>query len=239
MLDGRTFANLESLRNRWRLIAYDFPESSMVYRGELDDFTQCINDFCRVMNIDSADLMGVSFGGVPAIRLAADTNATLRVTSLFLASTRIVGSTKDARKQQQRNYRFTSSLEDYQYYWLVEKLLNRTLRSLSEQNRERIEPLFTVKKLDYYRQVSHALHEYNGRDDAQKVHCPVLLLQGEEDELFSPEEQKEVISYFEHSPRVRLEMVEDADHTMVYLHGGQVADHITRFAAETSLSTSR
>ena len=230
MLDGRTFHNLTDLRKKWRLLSYDFPESTQAYHGNLDDFVELVEDFAEAVDVQEADLMGVSFGAVVAVRLAAAVRPRLRIRSCILASTQIAGTTKASRRQSRRTHSFTSSLPDYKYYWLVEKILERTARDYTGSKREILDSLFRVKHLEYYRQVSDALLGYNAADDARNVQCPVLVLQGGGDGLFSRREAHSPAKYLNDA---HYHEIPRAGHAMVVTHPQIVVRHILEFREQT------
>lgn len=225
MLDGRTFVHLAELSDRWTLIAYDFPEQSPRYRGEIDDFVELVKEFARIQRIERMNLMGVSFGATVALRFAAEVD-TPRVDALVLASAGIAGSTELALRQARGNDEWMSSQPDYRIYWLMERILTWTVRELDDQSSMEMQSIARVKHPDYYRQVIGSLADYDGSDDARGIMVPVQALLGQNDILFYNKHLRDLREFI---PHAQITRIPGGSHAMVLLRGKEIAHCIRTF----------
>ena len=225
MLDGRTFVHMARLSDRWTLIAYDFPEQCSRYRGELDDFVALVREFARLRGIERMYLMGVSFGATVAVRFAASVD-TPRVEALVVASAGIAGSTELALRQARGNAEWMTTQPDYRIYWLMERILNWSVRELDDQSSGEMQSVARVKHPDYYRQVILSLADYDGSDDARRITIPVQALLGQNDILFYSKHLRDLRDFI---PHAHLTRIRGGSHAMVFLRGEEIARCIRAF----------
>jgi pimeloyl-ACP methyl ester carboxylesterase len=83
-----------------------------------------------------------------------------------------------------------------------------------------------MKHPQFYRQVAVSMATHDAGDDARRVTCPVRMLQGDSDEVFT---QKQVARIRELMPQTEFEVVEGGTHSMVYTRGDEVAGRIRDF----------
>ncbi|MBD3346135.1 MAG: alpha/beta fold hydrolase [Chitinivibrionales bacterium] len=225
ILDGRTFTNMTSLADSWRLIAYDIPESTSRYMGSMKDFVEITSEFVELMHFTSCNVCGVSFGGGIALRLAAD--KIVDVKNLVLISTGIVGNTRREQRRQHIMAEWVKDIPDYKLYWFMEKVYKRTAKEY-EDDTTGIKQLFRVKDVDFFRQVVQAMDGYDAGAYAKKVSCPVLLLSGSEEDVFSDKQVKRIKKYI---PQAQSEIIEGGTHAMVFRQGDNVAGEIREFCS--------
>ncbi|MDO5576160.1 MAG: alpha/beta hydrolase, partial [Fibrobacter sp.] len=123
IFDGRNFVNTKALGDKWQLVAYDFPESTDVYRGDMNDFRFLLDDFLDTIKKDTIYLCGVSFGGGIAARYAA--SHARRVKALILVSTFIMNALPSDRLKSRQLARILLKQPDQKLYWLLDKILSR------------------------------------------------------------------------------------------------------------------
>ena len=227
VFDGRNFLNTSKLSDTWHLIAYDFPESSMTYRGDMSDFRYLLDDFLDTLKIDSLYLCGVSFGGGVAARFAA--SHARRVKALILVSTFIMNSSRYDRIKAREMARFLLKHPDYKLHWLVEKILNRSFSGKNNPMRE-LKEIIKVKQPDWYRQVIRAITTCEGPEDAVQIKCPVLSLYGSKDRTVSLRSARSVPKFIPHS---RFEIIPGGTHAMMYLQGELLSEKIREFCKGT------
>ncbi|MFW6253616.1 MAG: alpha/beta fold hydrolase [Chitinivibrionales bacterium] len=218
-LDGRTFMYYKSLADNFNLIAYDLPERSEMYGGFEGDYSGMVDDFLMQKNIDTCALFGVSFGGIIAIRLAS-TSSRLHVDHLILASTQVMGISDNDRRRSRRLAAWVADKPDYKIYWIVDRMLSYF--DVSEQ----VAPLLRIKHPDFYRRVITDGGGYNGVADARRITCPVLVLQGTNDNLFSTEDARDIKKYV---PQSEVKIIPDGSHAMIYVHGKEIAWQISQW----------
>ncbi len=226
LFDGRTFLNLRGLSDKFTLIAYDLPESCPGYTGAMINYSEVIRDFLRTKQISRYSLMGVSFGGIVAVHTAARLRVLHPPEALIIVSTQVAGiNTTDGRNFLQ-NYRWISTLPDYKYYWIVEKIINKLDEEYEDDRGKQMQKMLRVRQIQYYRQLGASLIGHNSLQDAHEVSCPVLVLHGEKDQLFTEEQMME--SQKALWPAV-FRVVEDGTHAMTFMRGEEIAGYVREY----------
>ncbi|MBD3345229.1 MAG: alpha/beta fold hydrolase [Chitinivibrionales bacterium] len=231
MLDGRTFVKLNRYLRDYRIIAINMPEQSSLYTGSIENFLTIIVDFLRSVNVRECDLMGVSFGGVVATHLVAHLPEDIAVRRLVLASSVIAGATRSIRNSVKVNHEWIRSVPDYQIYWFFEQLINfvKNTRGQKSGDEELVEFL-RVKHPAYYRQVFEALANYQGLEDACRIFCPVIVMNGEKDMLIDKEMRNLMKHIFDGK---RYFTIPEASHEMMFTKTELVARHMENFFTRT------
>jgi pimeloyl-ACP methyl ester carboxylesterase len=228
-LDARTFLGLEELADQWELIAYDLPEQTDRYQGKLEDFTAIVSEFVDLKQIRTLCVAGVSFGGGIAMQLVA-TRKDLDIQALLLISTAIPEQGERQRRSGMRVTHWLSKQPDYKIYWFVEKLYERTGSQYRSGNgREHVQDILRVKHPDFYRQVARSVIAHDPRRDARYVDCPVLLMIGDQDRLFSPDQAINTKKYI---PQAVFRPIEGGSHAMTLNRPDVVSKNIVRFCVE-------
>lgn len=225
-LDGRTFVNLAPYMSDRRLVALNLPQRSDVYSGTIDDYVTIVVDFIRALDIRSCTLMGVSFGGIVALRTAAQCPADLHFDHLVLAASGLPDTTANERNGSRGMREWMNGLEDYQLYWFVEKVIRFTTRKYGNNDTGQLSIILTVKHPDWYREVAAAIAGYNALDDARSLTMPVLVLHARNDIFLDRKTRLIMRTVF---PDEQYYTVENSDHTMVLTRAEKVAAHINRF----------
>ncbi len=223
VFDGKNFYNVSSLAQKWQLIAYDFPETSDIYRGDMNDFRFLIDDFLDTLKIDSLFLCGVSFGGGIATRFAA--SHARRVRALILVSTFIMNSSKLDRIKSREMARIILKNPDYKLHWLIERIYRLSFSGSNNPMRE-LRGIVKVKNPQWYRQVVRAITTCEGPEDAVQIKCPVMSLYGSKDKTVSLKSARSIPKFIPHSS---FEIIENGTHAMMYLQGEELAARIMAF----------
>lgn len=229
--DGRVFLGLSSLADTYRLIAYNFPEKTDIYRGSMDDFVSVLDDFFARIGVDTVALMGNSVGGAVAIHYAAS-QPSVAVTRLVLMSTNVFGASPDDTKEIQGMADKLLGYPDYKLYYLLTKgkaLVARFRKT--EIGQTAPSEIIAVKHVAWYRQVLEALYDYDGVPYAKQVRCPVLAMHGSDDRLI-PVDRARIIE--ELIPGASFEVVDGVGHTLVYLEADRVAARVRETAVAAS-----
>lgn len=225
LLDGRTFAQLDTYCTDRRLIALDLPERSALYQGHMGDYAHVVEDFLATVGVSRCHLMGVSFGGVVALHLAAHPPRTVEIDSVILASAPIANATPVSRRQSHSTARWVSSQPDFRLFWFIEKVIGFSRRAYAAGHTG-LAHVLRVKHPACYRQVALSLDGHDGTADAAAVYTPVLVLYGEHDALLNDHMRDALMRAL---PDEEHRVVHRAGHTMVYTHPQQVAGRLVPF----------
>ena len=225
-MDGRVFENMHLLSQHWQLIAYDFPESSSSYRGDLNDFKYLLDDFLDTMKIDDLHLCGLSFGGGIALRYAA--SHVRRIKGLILVSTFVMNLTHDDRIKSREIAKTLLTQSDGKLQWLITAMIGLSggKKKLFKKNSL---PLLRLKHIDWYKQVLRSITTCEGVEDAMQVKCPVLVLFGTHDKAVSSSHAKQISSYI---PHAELQEVDKGTHSMAFRQGPLLAKLINKFCLD-------
>ncbi len=226
-LDARNFLHLGSLAKKYQLLAYDFPDQSPFYNGSLDGFTLLLQEFLQKLDVRDLHIAGVSFGGVVALRLAANSPA-LNIRSLVLASSGVVGTNEQERKRNKNMGAWVASLKDYQVYWVMEKITTSFMRNLSKNDAKAISSILRLKHPTFYRQVVASTGGYDASIDARSLKCPVLVLVGSKDEIFPP---GDTIAVRANIPAAQIQIVPGATHAMTFVAATDIGRRIENFTS--------
>jgi pimeloyl-ACP methyl ester carboxylesterase len=223
-LDSRNFVGMKELAEHFELFAYNFPEASEHYRGDVDDFASLVDDFVNVMGLDRFTLLGVSLGGMIGLRYAG--SYPTKVESLILISTRIPGFTAELRAKSHIMADMIAKLEDHKLRWILERLESRHFRSLSPEQRALTASVLQPKQIAFYRQVAASMRDYDGTGDAESLRCPTLLILGTADVLIPLESHND---FKETVDGITIELLDGAQHDVSLLQPELVCRHIHSF----------
>lgn len=227
--DGTVFFNLNTLSDKYRLIAYNFPERTKIYKGNIRDFDIILNDFCKTATLESVTLLGYSIGGGIAISYAANTRQ-VNVEKLILISTTVFGSTVENRRQIRGMADKLLDYPDYKLHFLLIRgsdILQKTEKSEVNNNDARSEVI--IKHVNWYKEVLKAFYWYEGKVDAPFIKCPVMVIHGKKDKLI---DQRETLATREVFPEADMYLLDDAAHSLVFSHASAV-DSILRLPSTT------
>ncbi len=222
-LDGRGFERMLSLSQRWQLIAYDFPESSQAYRGDLNDFKYLLDDFLDALKIDDIYLCGVSFGGIIALRYAA--SHARRIKALILISTFIVNLTHEDRIKSGEIAKTLLMHSDDKLRWMIKQLITFSF-SNKQSSQNVVKAILRLRNINWYKQFVRSITTCEGFEDAVQVKCPVLVLNGEHDRAVSGNSARLITL---HIPHAEFQMIEEGTHSMMLLKGEMLAKRIFSF----------
>lgn len=225
-IDGRVFIHLKELASKYELVAYDFPDTTDLYTGSMEDYVLLLNDFFREMKYNSIILGGVSFGGITSIHYYAS-ERNVNIDKLILISTIPGGMTEKNRRQVRMSARMIKDLPDYKLYFILEKLIERDSVVIESKAYPNMQTFVKVKNIDWYREVVNSLYGYNASEDAEKIECPVLALHGEDDKTVDVNTSKKIIE--EYIPQSEYIVIPGGNHGVVYEKGEEVAALIQEF----------
>lgn len=223
--DGTVFFNLKSLADKYRIIAYNFPEKTKLYKGNIRDFDIVLNDFCTTESIDSITLLGYSIGGGIALSYAANTKE-VKIVKLILISTTVFGSTAENQRQIRGMADKLLQYPDYKLHYLLIRGSD-ILQNMEkpEVNKDVPKEGIVIKHVNWYKEILKAFYWHNGKSDAAEIKCPVVVIHGKKDKLMN---QRETLSTREAFPLAQMYLLEDAAHSLVFSHAASV-DSILRY----------
>lgn len=224
--NGTVFFNLMSLAHDYNLVAYNFPDTSVFYKGKLENFNNVIDDFLKTINIDYLILAGNSVGGSIALKYAGSRPAK-KVTHLILLSTNVFGTTEENIKQIKGMTEKLMKYPDYKLYYLL--LRGRKILDMLDKTRfgENIpKETIDIKHVAWYRQVLRSLYLYNAQEDAENVTCPVIAFHGSEDNMLNVEGAEKITEFIKGA---RFVIVRKAGHDMVYSDYKEIVNSISEF----------
>lgn len=212
-LDGRNFINIDQLSDNWTLIAYDLPEKSTFYNGDMNDFVTILNDFLTCMSIKKLFLCGVSFGGGVSIKYAALNPE--RMLGLVLVSTFVMnGNSTDLTRSREMS-RFLLKYPDAKLYWLLERLFKRVFNGKRNPMHQVLDILY-IKQSAWYRQAFGSIATFDGPEECRNIRCPVLAIHGDADRAISLSKARMIPHFL---PQTVFKVVDHGTHAMMYLQG--------------------
>lgn len=223
IFDGRNFINTKALGNKWQLVAYDFPESTNIYRGDMNDFRFLLDDFLDTIKKDTLYLCGVSFGGGIAARYAA--SHARRVRALILVSTFVMNALPSDRLKSRQLARILLKQPDNKLCWLLDKILSRAFCTKNTPLAN-AKSMVRIKNINWYRQAIRAITTCEGPEDAVQIKCPVMNLYGSKDRTVSLKSAQSIQKFIPHS---EFEIINGGSHAMMYLQGEMLTEKIRSF----------
>lgn len=221
--DGTIFFNLKSLKDKYRIIAFNFPDRTKLYKGNIRDFDVVLNDFCETVSIDTITLLGYSIGGGIALSYAANT-MDVNIKRLVLVSTTVFGTTSELQREIRGMADRFLRYPDYKLHYLMLKG-SEMLRNVESTKKNGNEPeTFSLKHIKWYKEVLKSFYWYEGTEDAPFIKCPITVIHGENDRLMNKKEIKATKAIF---PQADMHLLPEAGHPLIYTHA-EIVDSILR-----------
>jgi pimeloyl-ACP methyl ester carboxylesterase len=216
--DGSVFFKLKSLSDKYHIIAYNFPEKTPLYKGNIRDFSDILNDFCKSAQFDTVAVLGNSIGGGIALNFVANTSATIQ--KLILTSSTVFGATPENQRLVKGMANRLLGYPDYKLYYLLTKGAAIIDRIESPELTEEIpENGLVIKHVDWYKEILKSFYWYQGVKDVPMVRCPVIVINGKKDKLMNANEINATKAVF---PKAEMHLFDDAAHSLVYSHAKKV-----------------
>jgi len=232
--DRTMFApQVEALSDEYRTVAYD-QRSRTEFAAEAYDLRDCVEDcraLCDGLGIDSTVLVGLSYGGFVAMRLAVEYPE-------LLEGLVLIDSRADPHPDHQREQYASlaeSALEageipDATYEVMLYNYFGETSRTERTDLVDRWDRRIRTYPVGA---VYEELHCWLERDDftdrLPEIDVPTLVLHGEEDVSIEPEHGERLA---EGIPDARFETVPEAGHTPTLENPGAVTTEIRTFLEE-------
>jgi pimeloyl-ACP methyl ester carboxylesterase len=217
------FQKLSSLNKKADLISIQLPEKTDFYQGSINNYTTIIDDLLTLLGKKSVTICGTSFGGQIAAHYAV--NGKVKTKSLFLISTKLASSTRKDKKQMESLNRLVKRKEDYQIYWIMEKLINRFKEDLTESEKSEILPMLKIRQIPFYRQTTYSMYNYKTEDDIKKLSIPITLINGDQDHLISP---KDMDNFKSVAPQTKIVEIKNGTHAITWTNNEEIVNIIEK-----------
>jgi pimeloyl-ACP methyl ester carboxylesterase len=227
--DGRAFTRLTDLSTKYRLIAYNFPEATPLYTGQMHDFVAILDDFCAALGVDSVCVCGNSVGGAIAQDFAA-TSTRVTVTRLLLISSQAFGATAEDRARNRGMADRLMPYPDYKLYYLLQRS-GSLVRLMEKRGFGEDAPgeILVIRRIGWYRQIMMSVKEYDGRATMSAIRCPVIALHGSADKVIPLASARTIQQCI---PGARFEVIPGAGHAMVFVQGPAIAARLLALCAD-------
>lgn len=222
--DCRIFQKLNNLSSYGNLISYELPETTSYYKGNIDDYIFIIDDFIELAQINKLIISGTSFGGLVALRYAAE--GKLKPQLLILLTTKLAGANRKDLKQTESLERLVNRKEDYQIYWIMEKLVDDFKKDLKKEKRQDVVEMLKIRDIDFYRQVTIAMSGHKSEEDASNLNIPVLIINGKGDHLIN---EKDIEIFKRKMPKATIRLIDNGSHALTWVHSKEITDIIKQF----------
>lgn len=222
--DGSVFFNLKSLSDKYRLISFNFPDKSEMYKNDIRDFSLILDDFCQSLSLKKIALLGYSIGGGIALNYAV-TAKNVEIQRLMLVCTTIFGSTPKNQRQIRGMSDRLLKYPDYKLYALLlkgEQILSKLEKP--EVNNDVPKQSVVIKHVDWYKQILRSFYWYDGAKDASKNRCPVIVIHGQKDKVMNA---SEIEATKKALPDACYYLFKGAAHSLVWTHAKEV-DEVLR-----------
>lgn len=228
--DSRVFQKLHTLSSIANLISYEIPETTTIYNGDIDDYTLILDNFIKNAEIENFIISGTSFGGLVALRYAAKGKS--KPISLILLSTKLAGARRKDYKQTKSLERLINRKDDYQIFWIMEKLVNNFKKDLEKENQQEIINMLKIRDISFYRQVTHAMSGYKSENDASQLNIPILMINGKGDHLIK---SKDIEIFSKKVPQAKIELIKNGSHAIAWEHSDEITSIIRKFLISNKL----
>lgn len=204
---------IEAFRNRWRLIAPDFPGFGLsgppTETPSLEQYAREVAALLKQLHVENAVVVGLSMGGYVAFRLVNELGPRLR--GLLLANTRPTADTEEAVVAR---HELAAEVEaegvEAAASEFLPKLLGGSALRMQPSLMDRVRAIALENSVPG---VAGALRAMAARSDVTallpRIRCPTICVGGEEDTITPPEVTRAMA---EKIPGGRAEIVPQAGH---------------------------
>jgi len=218
-LDARMFTNCNFDTARFYTVAYQFPESSPVYQGSMDDMVGLLDDFIEQMQWEQFILCGVSFGGMVSQAYGARGKHKDRIAGIGLISTMVMGaSTQSVRQNARWHDKVVTAHNDNRIYSLMNFAIGIAKKRM-KGDRKPLRPLLEVKHPAYYRQVIRATHDLEGVKISSNISAPVAIVHGSDDTTVDTDEYALTKALYPDAP---ARLIQGAEHSLAFTHADEM-----------------
>ncbi|MFH1465229.1 MAG: alpha/beta hydrolase [Pseudomonadota bacterium] len=233
IFDERFWLYTADLARRYQVYALQWPTASSLYHGRVEDLGDSAADFLGALGVERLDLVGVSAGAYAAIDLTTR-HPEIQVDHLVLISAVMFAITPEESRKRSHMGRLGASIDPDLRARVVQR---QALRAPYDAAPGLVQQLdtFWVRPASWYDQVfGMTANQADRPQDTRSISCPVLILQGDADEIMPVRLARLSPSVFQDA---RYEEFPGWGHAMVFAHGPAIAARILAFTAERGPSS--
>ncbi len=231
IFDNRIWLYTAELRSHFNVYALDWPHDSPMYHGDVNDYGDVAHDFLVALGLRELYVAGISAGAYAAIDLVSR-KEDLDVRALFIYSAVMFAISKEEVKERTKMSKFALGMKPERLRSFIEWRVSRTEFDESPGKIEQ-KDIFYVRPYSYYAQLFGM--SFNQGDQPQatgKILCPVLVLQGVDDDIMPVEVARETPGVFGDA---KFMSFDGMGHAMVFSHGPQLVGAMMDFLEERDL----
>jgi pimeloyl-ACP methyl ester carboxylesterase len=245
---SRIFHDLmPSLAFKYYVIALDFPgwggeSEPSSGRHDLEFYVEFLHEFISALNLNRIDLVGVSTGGLIALKLA-ERYSTL-VNKVIVQSPPYDSSYKLEHETQHQLLKFMERFPETQLIaeWIFKSELNRWkfILEFHPVIKQSFKPLLNacyedIKKLDprAVAETGMSVLETDYTEDFRRVSTPVLVLSGDHDRSVPWQVSRNLAEII--LPNARFQLIPNATHLLVLFNSEILTDIVLGFLQEPDL----
>ncbi len=222
IFDNRIWLNFEKLAEKYRVYAPQYPDTSPMYTGQVEDWGKVVTDFVRAIDISPSLLVGVSNGAYGAIEYLLQ-NPSNNVRGLVLISTVMLSSSEKEIKKRTRMGKFALRLSPGKLLGLVESRAMSTDYGPAPGKFTQ-KDIFYVRPYPYYYQLfSVPVNQGNRKQDTRRIDIPVLVLHGADDSIMPLWAAEETLKSFHNAS---MKTFPGEGHDMTFSIGSKLCDAI-------------
>ncbi|WP_407375048.1 alpha/beta fold hydrolase [Methanobrevibacter sp.] len=200
---------VQGFKNDYKVLRFDLRGHGQSELGSdeisIDTYTDDLNGILDQLNIQKVNLVGFSLGGAVALNFAI--NYPSKVSSIVLMSSFAKLSAHSENVLNQFLNTLNIGFEEFYDYILPLVLCPDVI----EDNREELDFLknysASIANVDAFKKAVVASLNFDVWDKLENIDVPVLFLAGKYDEIFTPDEQKELNEKISNSRLVVLDNV--------------------------------
>ncbi len=229
--DNRIWLYTAELRSHFNVYALDWPHDSPMYHGDVNDYGDVAHDFLVGLGLRELYVAGISAGAYAAIDLVSR-KKDLDVRALVIYSAVMFAISKKEVKKRMRRSKFALGMKPERLRSFIEWGVSRTEFDESPGKIGQ-KDIFYVRPYSYYAQLFGM--SFNQGDQPQatgEIECPVLVLQGADDDIMPVEVAKETPGVFGDA---KFMSFDGLGHAMVFSHGPQLVEAMIDFLEERDL----
>ena len=231
IFDNRIWLYTAELRSHFNVYALDWPHDSAMYHGDVNDFGDVAHDFLVALELRELYVAGISAGAYAAIDLVS-TKKDLDVRGLFIYSAVMFAISKEEVKKRTRMSKFALGMKPERLRSFIEWKVSRT-KFAESPGKIRQKDIFYVRPYSYYSQLFGMTFNQGDQPQATgEIDCPVLVLQGTDDDIMPVELAKETPGVFGDA---KFMSFDGLGHAMVFSDGPQLVKVMVDFLKERDL----
>ena len=221
IFDNRIWLNFHKLAKRYAVFAPQYPDSSPLYHGQVEDWGKVVTDFVEAAAVTPSLMVGVSNGAYGAIEYLLQNDHEAK--GLVLISTAMLSSSDAEIKKRTRMGKLALRLSPARLQGLIESRASSS-EYAPAPGKITQEDIFYVRPYPYYYHLfSVPVNQGSRKQDTHRIKIPVLVLHGETDEMMPLWTAEDTVASFDNAT---LKEFAGQGHDMTFSHGPALCDAI-------------